>query len=240
MKRLSLLTPTLGLGALMSCAAPPASDDAWDCSSRVELSSVWTTLQERHDANGDGQITAEEYARGEVRFANYDRTGDGVLDASDFPSDTWFNGFNAMMVRNADADADQQVTTSEWQAFEAGLDPNGDGLCTPEEVTAVMGPWTEDWPLFLLSFDQDGDEDFDREDLAMAFRDQDYNGDGVLAGAELSGWQSTQQRRDGEPPAPGEMAPDFELDYAAFPGRSFKLRDASRTRPVALVFGSYT
>lgn len=246
-----------GFGLLIGCSAPgtetgdasaiaqdlnstAASADSWQCSSRVELSSLWAEVRKRHDQNGDGQVTASEYTRGETRFANYDRNGDSVLDASDFPQDTHFNGFNYMILRFADGDENQEVTMAEWQKFQSGLDGDGDGRVEKAEVQQSMGSWTNDWPLFLLSFDQDGDGDFDKTDLAMTFRDQDYNGDGVLAGAEMSGWQTTMQYGEGEPPQVGELAPTFSLPYADDPSKSFQSDSSERDRPLVLVFGSYT
>jgi len=237
-------------GSAVSCASPSAGDaesvdfagptSTWQCSSRVELSTLWAELRDRHDANRDGRVTQEEYTRGEARFQNYDRNGDGVLNAWDFPSDTYFNGFNHMIVGQADANEDEQVSWDEWQAFSRSMDVNGDGKVERTEVQEVMGGWTNDWPLFLLSFDQDSDGDFDQTDLEYTFRDQDYNGDGTLVGNELGGWQATTERPEGEPPAVGEIAPDFQLNYASDPKRSFQLIAAHRTKPVALVFGSYT
>lgn len=238
------------LGGMVSCAGPQSGSaesvdfagpqSSWQCSSRVELSSLWAELRDRHDANRDGRVTQEEYTRGAARFQNYDRNGDGLLNAWDFPSDTYFNGFNHMIVGQADANEDEQVTWDEWQAFSRSMDVNGDGKVERPEVQAVMGGWTNDWPLFLLSFDQDSDGDFDQTDLEFTFKDQDFNGDGILVGKELGGWQATTERPEGEPPAVGEIAPDFELSFARNPDQSFRLIDSRRTRPVALVFGSYT
>ncbi|MEM1452486.1 MAG: hypothetical protein AAF957_08400 [Planctomycetota bacterium] len=197
-------------------------------------------MRRNHDTDGDGTVTAAEYARGEVRFANYDRNSDGALDASDFPTDTHFNGFSYMILENADADGDEAVTLEEWWDFCGSMDGDGDGSVTQEEVAAVMGSWTDDWRLFLLSFDQDGDGDFDEVDLEVTFEDQDYDGDGVLEGKEMSGWVRTAERPENDPPAVGDAAPDFELGHAGEPGRTFQLSDAVRERPVALVFGSYT
>lgn len=247
--------PTFGL--LIACSAPEqqsdeaesieisgdfslVGEDSWQCSSRVELSSLWTEVRKRHDLDGDGQVTSLEYTRGERRFANYDRNGDGVLDETDFPEDTHFNGFNHMILRYADTDENEEVSAEEWTAFQASLDGNGDGRVEKEEVQEGIGGWTNDWPLFLLSFDQDGDGDFDEVDLATTFRDQDYNGDGVLAGAEMRGWQTTMEYGEGEPPAAGEDAPIFALPFAHDPMKLFRLDDPERKRPVALIFGSYT
>jgi hypothetical protein len=213
--------------------------NAWNCEARVELSSLWAEVSRRHDHDGDGRVTAEEYDRGEVRFRNYDRSGDGVLDATDFPEDTFFNGFSAMLVQQGDGDRDGQVTRAEWAAFSARFDEDGDGEPGKAGVQAVVGEWAADWPLFLLSFDQDADGDFDALDLELTFVDQDFDGDGVLIGKEMQGWQPTTSRRRGEAPAPGASAPDFTLSFSDGEGE-FHLQDPERTRPVALIFGSYT
>lgn len=245
-----ITSAALSLACLGACAQPqidevePAHDEgpnsSWQCSSRVELSTLWAEIRDRHDANRDGRVTQEEYTRGEARFRNYDRNGDGLLNGFDFPTDTYFNGFNHMIVGRADFNEDERVTWEEWQQFSAMMDVNGDGKVERPEVQESMGGWSNDWPLFLLSFDQDGDADFDQTDLEYTFRDQDYNGDGVLMGNELGGWQRTTERPEGDPPEVGAMAPDFQLAYASQPEQVFQLHDQQRTRPVALVFGSYT
>lgn len=212
----------------------------WSCSPRVELSSLWAHLGRRYDVDGDGRIARSEYPRGEVRFANYDRNGDGVLEAADFPSDTHFNGFSHYLVEQADADEDGELTKEEWTSFRDSFDGNGDGRVTRAEAAEVLGPWTDDWRLFLLSFDQDGDGDFDRADLDVTFSDQDYNGDGVLVGKEMEGWARTRERDEGDPPAVGDPAPTFELPYADDPMRAYRLPEGGAGRPVALIFGSYT
>ena len=232
--------------ATAACSTSPADapEPTWTCSPRVELSSLWKHLSDRYDADQDGQILAAEYGRGEVRFANYDRNEDGVLEASDFPEDTHFNGFSHMLLRSADADEDQQITPEEWRTYCSDFDVDGDGRIAREEVEATMGSWTDDWRLFLLSFDQDSDGDFDDQDLKVAFKDQDYNGDGVLAGKELSGWQRTVERPEKEAPSAGEPAPEFTLGFAGEPNRTFSLAaqraGSGSGRPTALLFGSYT
>ena len=225
-------------------SAPEVPVAPWTCSPRVELSSIWEHLSERYDANQDGRILAAEYGRGDVRFANYDRNEDGVLESSDFPLDAHFNGFSHMLLRKADADQDERVTAEEWQTFASNFDVNEDGRVTRPEVEETMGPWTDDWRIFLLSFDQDSDGDFDDVDLKLSFRDQDYNGDGALSGKELSGWQPTMADPEQDAPAVGDMAPDFTLGFTGAPGKTFSLsangREQGNARPVALIFGSYT
>lgn len=230
--------------AALACAtssdrAEPARA-AERCSARVELSTIWRHLEGKYDVDRDGRVTLDEYDRGDVRFANYDRNTDGVLSEDDFPTDRFFNGFAHRFVRDADADGDGEVTRTEWTTFTEAFDLDGDGRIERHEVREAMRQLTKDWELFLVGFDNDFDGDFDEADLQVMFRDLDFDGNGALAGKELEGWQSTAPRSDGEPPAAGEPAPDFELAYAGEPDRTFRLSEACRERPVALVFGSYT
>ncbi len=227
---------------IIGCQSSPeyAAATSWSCSSRVELSSLWGHLRDKYDADGDNRVTAAEYTRGEVRFANYDRDGNGTLEPVDFPEDTYLNGFNHMILRHADSDEDEQITRAEWQAFIAAMDPDGNDWMTADEVRAVLGRWADDWRLFLLSFDQNGDGVFRRDDLEITFRDQDFDGNGVLTGRETAGWDVAMEQPEEEPPAVGDPAPDFELPYAEDSERSFQLATGAPGRPVALIFGSYT
>ena len=227
---------------LAACAThAPASQasDPWNCTPRLHLSKVWTFLASKYDRDQDGLISADEYDRGETRFQNFDRDDDGTLSAKDFPEDTFFNGFTHMIVEEADSDKDKQVSSGEWQAFTKRFDRDGNSIFTQDEVIDVLGSWGKDWRLFLLSFDMNQDGVFTAPDLKLAFRDQDFDGNGVLAGKEMSGWQPTLGEK-GAAPEPGTEAPDFELAYAGNPSQTFHLHDEVKTQPVALIFGSYT
>lgn len=236
-----LRTTCLGFaGALLTaCATSPTAAEPWNCTPRLHLSKVWTFLSAKYDRNQDGRVSNAEYTRGETRFQNFDRNDDGELTADDFPEDTFFNGFTHMIVKRADGDEDGQVSIGEWQAFGQRIDDDRDGEMTQDEVIAVLGDWGDDWRLFLLSFDQNEDGRFTWPDLKLAFRDQDYDGNGVLAGKEMAGWQPTLGK-PGSAPEPGTEAPDFTLAYAGRPSESFHLSEQLRQRPVALIFGSYT
>lgn len=242
MSRMPTPRPSASLALLLgACASAPLPEPAetWTCSPRLELSQVWSFLSDKYDVNRDGRVTKTEYTRGEVRFNNYDRDQNGVLEAEDFPEDTFFNGFTHMILQQADADENKTVTHAEWASFSKSLDADGNGDMTQAEVAAVLGRWADDWRLFLLSFDQDGNGRFMSDDLQVAFRDQDFDGNGTLNGREMAGWQPTAED-SGRSPDPGTDAPDFELPLAGTPAQTVRLSDAARSRPVALIFGSYT
>ena len=227
------------LAACATHASPEQASESWNCTPRLHLSKVWSFLSAKYDRNQDGQVTTAEYGRGETRFQNFDRDDDGTLSAKDFPEDTFFNGFTHMIVAEADGDKDGQVSHGEWQKFANSFDLDGDALITQDEVINVLGWWGRDWRLFLLSFDLNADGLFSAPDLKLAFQDQDFDGNGVLAGKEMSGWQPTLGEK-GAAPEPGTEAPDFELPYAGNSSKTFHLHDEVKTQPVALIFGSYT
>ncbi len=56
--------------------------------------------------------------------------------------------------------------------------------------------------------------------------------------AQAMFWSATMGRGEGDL-KPGDVAPDFELQYKASP-QTVKLSSFRGERPVALVFGSYT
>lgn len=56
--------------------------------------------------------------------------------------------------------------------------------------------------------------------------------------AQAMYWSATMGRGDGDL-KPGDVAPDFELQYRGSP-QTVKLSTFRGDRPVALVFGSYT
>ena len=45
---------------------------------------VWDYLQDKYDANGDGQLTESEYSRGAEKFQRLDVNRDGVISAKDW------------------------------------------------------------------------------------------------------------------------------------------------------------
>jgi len=45
---------------------------------------VWDYLQDKYDANGDGQLTEAEYSRGAEKFQRLDVNRDGVISSKDW------------------------------------------------------------------------------------------------------------------------------------------------------------
>lgn len=45
---------------------------------------AWEYLQDKYDANGDGQLTAAEYTRGPDKFQRLDANRDGVISPKDW------------------------------------------------------------------------------------------------------------------------------------------------------------
>ncbi len=237
-----LMRTTLTATAL--AATMVAQGPAFQCSSRVHYSALWQHLHARYDADGDGRISRDEYPRGDVRFANFDRNGDGVLNVTDFPADRQFNAFSPSLARMADADGDNAVSRGEWSTFCDAIDGDSDGEPDRTGLAATLRGWPldsdKDWNLFLLAFDQDENGRFTAEDLGHLFHDLDADGDGTVAEAEMQRHRRTMQRPDAPLPAVGEPAPDFELPIAGDPANTVSLSSFEGDRPVALLFGSYT
>ena len=82
---------------------------------------------ERLDANGDGQITREEFdgAR-EARFTEADGNGDGLLSAEE-------------MIAAAMARHSQEAVAERVGRMIERLDANGDGLLSPDEMPRERG-----------------------------------------------------------------------------------------------------
>ncbi|MFQ5506441.1 MAG: EF-hand domain-containing protein [Planctomycetota bacterium] len=232
---------TLCVFTALLAPAPLIAQKPEPLGSRVKLSRIWQHLLKLHDKDGDGKISSEEYGRGEVRFKNYDRDGNGVLNAADFPEGAYWNGFGPSFARSADRDRDNRVTRAEWTALIGRIDPDKDGVITMQELSRIAPPrFTARPALVRLSFDQDLDGVLEVQDLESLFRDLDHDGDGTLQGKELERRKRTSPRGKRRAPEVGESAPDFELPIAKDPGRRSRLSEFFGQAPVALIFGSYT
>lgn len=221
------MTRLLTAAAFLLCAEPGwCQRDRGFSRGRGDSEGIFTALKTRYDTNKDGKISAAEYTRDEGRFLAYDANGDGELTAADFES-AGSRGFSWLGV--ADSDKNMSVSAEEWKAWLGSLGASEAGVVSKEQLAAAGAEQDQ------AAFDHDGDGQVELEDLATQHRMADRNNDGVLDPGELSGRPS----RSGTPAA-GEPAPDFELQFAKDTERSVRLSSFAGSKPVALVFGSYT
>ena len=122
----------------------------------------WAALS-KYDKDKNGEITAEEYPRGERGFANLDRDGDGVITKSDLESMGRRGGGRAggrggragrsgrggerrdigtmiagMLAAQADGDQDGAVTLAEWTAHINSLDTDDDAVLSADEMAGQL------------------------------------------------------------------------------------------------------
>ncbi len=153
---------------------------------------MWEHVSGRFDENQDGQVTRDEFERGQDRFAQLDRNSDGVLTEDDFQGGMRRHG--AMAARLADADRNREVTPAEWQELLAAVDPDGDGVITDEELAAFFEsrrpadappPRHDRKPSMGGRLDADEDGVLEIDDLNEIFAELDANGDQTLQSDEL-------------------------------------------------------
>jgi Ca2+-binding EF-hand superfamily protein len=154
--------------------------------------SGWERFSAKFDENQDGQVTREEFERLADPFGQLDRNDDGVLTEEDFPGRGCFRAaMGHRIVVVADANRDGEVTADEWQELLAGLDPDGDGVITDDELAAYFADRRPEGrgrghgrgPL-AQCLDQDGDGELETADLDAIFAELDANGDGTLQSDE--------------------------------------------------------
>ena len=101
-------------------------------------------MLENWDADGDGQISKDEYKGRPENFARLDGDGDTFITEQEF-----VDGMAQMMQRRNpiqemlalwDTDADGRVSWDEWAAFFAIADVNDDGFLTQDELMKALRP----------------------------------------------------------------------------------------------------
>jgi Ca2+-binding EF-hand superfamily protein len=142
----------------------------------------WEELTERHDADGDGRVSAEELFGD--HFDRLDADGDGFVTAADFEAHRSTMAFT-FVAHRADADQDGDVTAAELDAWFAERDTNGDDRLDASdfEKRGAGGPRPHFGNAFAL--DADGDDAVTRSDLEALAARFDADGDGVVAADEL-------------------------------------------------------
>ncbi|MEM7204480.1 MAG: hypothetical protein AAF628_29755 [Planctomycetota bacterium] len=246
-----------GLAILAGCAAPspdgsgsaphptpdlPAIEDARD--------ERWAFLRRTYDTDADGRITAAEYGRSERTFANLDRDRDGVIAAADFqtagrrgpPNEGGAPAEPRQVARRlidvygsfVNRDGEPGISRAEWTDAMAQLELATDAPITAASFADLLGqdgktPMARMVGMMFQSLDVDGDGSATAADWSAAFAAADADGNDVIESAEAP-----------VTPAVGQVAPDFTLAHAADAEHTVTLSSYAESKPVALIFGSYT
>ncbi|MEE8104504.1 MAG: hypothetical protein V3T86_03110 [Planctomycetota bacterium] len=223
----------------------------------TEESTVWEYVRNKYDTDADGFVARAEYDRDTESFERMDRNDDGRLGPDEFTADVvsmkrmhgWAT--RIVLIRYFQTEDPSTVTWVEIETVFAGADADGDGVLNEAEFAARKNAMDEMRPpppgvtapsaefLFLAMLDivdQDGNRGIALVELRGFFDAGDPDGDGV--------WEMPKRpdgaRRKRPMGAPvGQPAPDFTLST---PGgeSTVQLSSFRGSKPVALIFGSYT
>lgn len=216
---------------------------------KPETETVWSYLQRKYDADGDGVVSKAEYDRGEQQFKRLDRNNDGRLTSEDVARGRGGRMAQQVLVRYFQADDNPRELKFEevGQTF-AKADTDKDGTLSLEEFTfiaeaAAAGagrrpPVGRLYRALVSAVDADDNGSVSQAELEAFFTARDSNGDGVWT---MSGGRGGRGRRDlhATGAKEGTVAPDFTLKPTGG-GKAVTLSSFRGRRPVALIFGSYT
>jgi hypothetical protein len=175
----------------------------------------WQWLAARYDTDSDGRVTRREIPLSEADFDQLDLTWDGTLTSIDF-----------------DWSADGQLCRQKETAFALlkSVDINSDGRLSPEELQALIEQKTREKGYL-------DEEDLERliylPRVLKAKSEYKTRDTHVLFQLDDEGKLPTNL------PAPGDMAPDFELS-APDGARTVRLSSFRGQKPVVLIFGCLT
>ena len=221
-------------------------------------------LLERHDADRDGVIPASEYGRTRAAFETLDRNRDGLIDVQDFDRQR-ANGAKGkrrqlsrarrVVAQFFQSDGDDSILEADElaAAFER-FDGDHNGAISEEEFrcgSLTLGhslpgdqsasvkrlmEGTDPWIVLGQSLDGDQDLRLTYAELLAFFRSQSQEGVWTFLGDSIVSMPSKDFSLR---PLEGLQAPEFCL--ATPEGDStYCLSELRETRPVALIFGSYT
>ena len=229
----------------------------------MDLSEAFDTtlayLLDKYDANGDGGISREEYDRSDTTFERLDRNRDDSIGEDDFRRDGDSMAERMRLMRTQrimaryfqDDRENDKLSLEELERGIAHYDTNFDGLLAREEFTALseehrvqlegddggmiarMMDGVEPWDALVAGTDSDDDGMVAGMELVSFFQAMD---DGDLVWSLGRGPSSP---RPVTGPVAGNPAPDFTL-LPPSGGDPVTLSSFAGSKPVALIFGSYT
>ncbi|GEM_PF-5473290 len=209
-------------------------------------------LLEKYDKDGNGQISPQEYPRGEKTFHRLDRNQDGILSLDDFNRGRGFmrnqKEFRLRIQRMALQSAlgtyykkAKSIDAKAWNRFLRDWDVDQNGILEDLEAYEI-GLSDRTVRLLMMAF---GDHKPGRATTSLAksafqkmFTLLDADKDGLLTRGEFiapkrgSGGQNPLRK--------GQRAPDFNLPTVHDAKKLIRLSSFIGKKPVALIFGSYT
>lgn len=194
---------------------------------------------ERNDADGDGQLSPEEFPGTPEQFATLDKNGDGYLSHGELTSAAAHHGNGhggpgreGDRFAELDADGDGLLSPEEFPGDDekfAELDTDGDGYLTLEEVRAgapheiprpPRGP--RDIEEFIAENDADEDGQLSLEEfpgLDEHFVELDADADGYVTYEEIVAWREARfHARVAEAVARWDVDQDGQVSIDEFPG----------------------
>ena len=232
-----------------------------------ESSSILQYLVSKYDGDGDGRVGMDEYDRPGGAFGRLDRNQSGYLEAEDFeaerergPGRSEMRARMAVVVYFQDDQDLERLTIDEIERVATRTDADQDGVLSEGELQFLADSLPDSQATSSLGVIRSMVSGADPHELLSEPVDEDCSGTiEVLelmrffeseADEEL-GWNLPgvpQQRPEGARDsagegssgvAEGEPAPDFELTPPDG-GAKVRLSSFRGSKPVALIFGSYT
>ncbi len=176
----------------------------------------WDYAVTNFDADGDGEISNEEFTGTDDDFARLDRDDDGSVSESDFDwsQDSLAPSGGMMLFFMADRDANGKITPDEFQQFFESLDTDEQGFLALDDVRDELTPEEPNGRPRAPRPDAPS-----RSTLILGLQHQEIGS--LLPGPNLN-----------------DEAPDFTL--RSLDGEEVTLSEQIGGQPIVLIFGNFT